>query len=123
LGGWVQLINGHSKYIDQAKAFVKWLWIDNTTDQMDFNQSYGFHIPARKSLAAKATKLQSGPAAEAVQLFNQHTKILPPAWDTAMSTDLTTAVSNIVKNGADATAQVHTAAQQCAAELKTLLGS
>jgi len=34
-----------SKHIDDAKAFLKWLWIDNTADQEDWCLSYGFHIP------------------------------------------------------------------------------
>ena len=42
------------------RGFVKWLWIDQTANQLDFAQSYGFHIPARQSLAAKADKLKSG---------------------------------------------------------------
>ncbi len=48
------MVSAKAKDVEAAKAFVKWLWIDNTADQEDFNLSYGFHIPPRKSLAAKA---------------------------------------------------------------------
>ena len=58
LGGWAAQVSAKAKNVDAAKAFVKWLWIDNSEDQEDFNLSYGFHIPPRKSLAAKADKLQ-----------------------------------------------------------------
>jgi len=122
LGGWSEMVNGHGKHINESKAFVKWLWIDNTQDQTDFNLSYGFHVPPRKSINSTATKLQSGPAAQAVQFFNQYAKALSPIWDAAMGTALNDAVSAIVKNGANAASQVHTAAQKCQAELKNLLG-
>jgi hypothetical protein len=64
------MVSAKSANVDAAKAYIKWLWIDNTKDQEDFNLSYGFHIPPRKSLAAQATKLQSGPAADALKIFN-----------------------------------------------------
>ena len=47
---------------------MKWLWIDKEDYQEDWSLNYGFHIPPRKSLAAKASKLQSGVAAETVKL-------------------------------------------------------
>ena len=52
-------VSARAKNIDAAKDYVKWLWVDQTDYQEDFALSYGFHIPARKSLAAKADKLQS----------------------------------------------------------------
>lgn len=122
LGGWTAMVNGHSKHINEAKAFIKWLWIDNVKDQEDFNLSYGFHVPPRKSIAAKATKLQSGPAAQAVQFLTQYGHATSPLWDANMGTYLNDAVSNIVKNGADAKTEVHNAAQKCQAELQKLLG-
>jgi len=42
---------------------------------------------------------------------------LPPQWTGAMGTILTTALTNIVKNGADAATEVANAATQCQAEL------
>lgn len=119
--GWAAMVNGHSKHIDEAKAFVKWLWINNVKDQQDWNLDYGFHIPPRKSVATVASKLKTGPAAQAVQYANQYGHTNSPFWDNAMSSALTTALSNIVKNGADAATVVHTAAQQCKTELTKLL--
>ena len=61
-----------SKDPQAAKDFVKWLWVDQTADQLDFAQSYGFHVPARASVAAKADKLKSGQAADAVKILQQY---------------------------------------------------
>ena len=58
---------------------MKWLWVDQTDDQLDFAQSYGFHIPARTSLAAKADKLKSGPAADAANLCEHSGQGADPA--------------------------------------------
>ena len=116
-GGWNELVNGKSKNIDAAKQFVKWLWIDNTADQQDWSLSYGFHVPPRQSAAASAEPLKEGPPAEAVKFLNHYGRILPPQWTGAMGTLLTTALTNIVKNGADAATEVANAATACQAEL------
>lgn len=116
-GGWAEMVNGKSKHIPEAKAFVKWLWIDNTADQKDWALSYGFHVPPRISAAKSATPLQSGPAKEAADNLNKYGKLTPPEWDTAMGTALTDAVSNIVKNGKDAATEVAAAAKKCEEEL------
>ena len=44
-GGWGAMVSAKSDNVDAAKAYIKWLWIDNTANQEDFNLSYGFHIP------------------------------------------------------------------------------
>lgn len=121
-GGWSEMVNAKSKHIEEAKAFVKWLWIDNTADQQDWSLSYGFHVPPKISAASAAEPLKSGPAAEAVQNLYNNGRILPPQWTAAMGNYLTDAVSNIVKNGADPTATVADAAAKCEAELKQVLG-
>ncbi|MDT0262349.1 hypothetical protein [Jatrophihabitans lederbergiae] len=61
---------------------------------LDFAQSYGFHIPARQSLAAKADKLKSGTAAEAVDIVNKHGRAQTPLlWTPAAGTALSDAVT------------------------------
>lgn len=116
-GGWNEMVNGKGKNIDASKAFVKWLWLDNTADQQDWALSYGFHVPPRQSAAATATPLQEGAPAEAVKIINDYGHITPPQWTGAMGTLLTTALTNIVKNGADAATEVANAATACQAEL------
>jgi multiple sugar transport system substrate-binding protein len=122
-GGWSECVNpkGENKQVEDAKKFVKWLWIDKTDFQKDWSLSYGFHVPPRLSAAASADALKTGPASEAVTILQQYGKILPPQWTAAMTTKLNTHITNIVKNGADATAEVAAAAQECQAELDASL--
>ncbi|MGH2531017.1 MAG: ABC transporter substrate-binding protein [Thermomicrobiales bacterium] len=120
-GGWNELVNGQTRYMEQAKRLASWLWIENTDIQQDWSLSYGFHVPPRQSAAASAEPLQDGPPAEAVTFLNDHGRIMPPQWTGAMGTLLTTAVTNIVKNNADAAAEVASAAEQCQAELDQVL--
>jgi multiple sugar transport system substrate-binding protein len=120
-GGFAEMVCAKSKYVAESKALVKSLWIDNTAVQQDFCLDYGFHVPSRKSVAAKATKLQNGPAAEAVKLLNSYGRSNPPLFDNVMNTALSDAVSNIVKNHADAASEVAKAAQTCNTELQQLL--
>ena len=85
LGGWAAQVSAKAKDVEAAKAFVKWLWIDNSEAQEDFNLSYGFHVPPRKSLAAKAEKLKTGPAADALKIFNEFAVPSNPNWTPKMN--------------------------------------
>ncbi len=120
-GGWAEMVSAKSKNLDAAKEYVKYLWIDNSNIQIDWNVGYGFHVPPRISIAAQADKLKSGPAAQAVTFLNQYGHATPPLWDAAMDTALTDAVSNILKNGANPLNALKTAADKCNTELQTLL--
>lgn len=90
-----------------AKAYIKWLWVDQTDKQLDWAQSYGFHIPARTSLIAKASKLQSGPAAEAAKLAtdNGHAQT-PLLWTPKCSSAFGDMMTRIIKEGADPKAEI-----------------
>ena len=116
-GGWSAMVSAKSKHIDEAKAFTKWLWVDNTKDQEDWSLSYGFHIPPRKSLAAKASKLQSGVAATCVQLNSDHGVQNDPNWTPAMGTALTDAVTRILGKGADPEKELTAAVAKINSEL------
>ena len=70
-------------------------------DQEDFNLSYGFHIPPRKSLAAKAAKLQTGPAADALKIFNESAVAGNPSWTPKMNNAYADAATAIVRKGGD----------------------
>ncbi len=120
-GGWGAMVYGKGKHVEEAKALVKYLWIDNTSIQQDWCLDYGFHVPPRKSSAATATKLKSGWPAEAVKILYSYGRTVSPLVDSVMSTALSDAVTNIVKNNADAATQVGKAAQTCRAELQKLL--
>jgi multiple sugar transport system substrate-binding protein len=120
-GGWGELANAQSKHLDAAKALIKWLWIDNTQIQIDWATGYGFHAPPRLSVAKSAEKVKSGLPSQIIQDMYQYGVILPPTWDAAMGTILTTAFSNIVKLGKDAKTEIESAAKACDAELKNEL--
>jgi multiple sugar transport system substrate-binding protein len=118
IGAYGSAVSAKSKDPAAAKAFVKYLWVDQTADQLDFAQSYGFHIPARKSLAAKAEKLKSGPAADAVTITQKYGKAQTPLlWTTASGAAYSDALNNIIKNGADASAQLAKVSKVVTAEL------
>src|SRR5947209_13661731 len=120
-GGWAEMVSAKGKNVAAAKEYVKYLWIDNSNIQIDWNVGYGFHVPPRISIAAQASKLKSGPAAQAVGYLNQYGHAAPPLWDAAMETTLTDALSNILKNGANPMTTLNRAADKCNTELQTLL--
>ncbi len=123
VGAYGAMVNAKSKHVDEAKAFIKWLWVDRTDYQEDFNLSYGFHIPPRESLAAKAGKLTTGVAADAVRFVRDNAKSSnPPDWAPSMSSALDDAVSRVVREGADADTELRAAAQKARDELKRLYG-
>jgi multiple sugar transport system substrate-binding protein len=123
VGAYGSAVNAKSKNVDAAKKFVKWLWVDQTDKQLDWAQSYGFHIPARKSLAAQADKLKSGPAADAVRFVNENGHAQTPLlWTPKASTAYSDALNRIIKNGADPAAEIKTVKTVVDAELKRVMG-
>lgn len=106
---------------DAAKAFVRWLWVERTDLQLDWAQSYGFHIPARTSLVAKADKLKSGPAAEAASFATQYGHAQTPIlWTPKCSSAFGDMMTRIVKEGADPKAEIAKVKTVVDAELKRL---
>lgn len=101
-GGWGECVFGGGQYIEEAKALVKYLWIDNTEIQQDWNLGYGFHVPPRTEAAETAEALQEPPASEVVGFLNDYGVATPPLWTGAMGTALTDAITAIVRDGADA---------------------
>jgi multiple sugar transport system substrate-binding protein len=116
-GGWAEMVNARGQNVDAAKEFVRWLWIENTEFQQDWNLSYGFHVPPRISAAESAEPLQSPPPSEAVEFLNEYGRSEGPLWTGAMDTIVIDALANIVNQGADVQETVTTAAEQCQAEL------
>jgi multiple sugar transport system substrate-binding protein len=121
-GGWTQFVSSKSANVDAAKKFVKWLWIDKEEYQEDWSLNYGFHIPPRKSLAAKASKLQSGVAADTVKLNADYGHTDNPAWTPKMGTAWTDVLTNVIKKGADPAAELAKAEKIVNAELTRLFG-
>lgn len=122
VGAYGSCVSAKSKNVDAAKAFAKWLWIDQTKDQLDFATSYGFHIPSRKSLIPQADTLKSGQAADAARLATEvgHAQS-PLLWTPKCSTAFGDAMNRIVKEGADPKAQIAQVKSVADAELKRVL--
>ncbi|WP_279583076.1 ABC transporter substrate-binding protein [Fodinicola feengrottensis] len=121
-GGWSTFVNAKGKNVDAAKKFVKWLWIDQTQYQEEWSLDYGFHIPPRKSVATKATKLQTGQAADAVKLAGQFGIVDDIAFTPKMATAVSDAGNKILRSGADPKAALGTADGIVQSELKRLFG-
>ena len=116
-GGWSQMINSRSPHLDEAKKYVKYLWIENQKIQSDWNLSYGFHVPPRLSVVKAAQPLNAPVPARVVENLGKYGHILPPAWSSGMGTALSDAAVNIVKLGRPAMGQIEQAAAKCEREL------
>jgi len=121
IGGWNQSINANSPHKQAAMDYVKWLWIENTDIQQDWNLSYGFHVPPRKSAATSADPLKSGPAAEVLQLMDKYGATPSVLWTGAMDSAYIDAHSEVLLNGADPTEMLNQAQTAVQAELDSLL--
>lgn len=88
--------------VERAKKFVKWLWVERTDLQLDWAQSYGLHVPARRSLLPQATKLATGVANEAAQLvYSVGHPQTPLLWTPRSSTAYRDALDRVIRSGAD----------------------
>ncbi len=123
VGAFSSIVNAKSKNIDAAKKFVQWLWIDQTDKQLDWAQSYGFHIPARKSLIAKADKLKTGPAADAAKFVNENGRAQTPLlWSPKSGTAYSDALNRIIRTGSDPATEIKSVKAVVEAELKRITG-
>ncbi|WNI20532.1 extracellular solute-binding protein [Streptomyces sp. ITFR-16] len=118
VGAYSAVVNARSKHRAEARAYIKWLWIERTDYQEDFALSYGFHIPARISLAQKAAKLREGAAADAVSYATDHGYAQPLLWTPASQTAYQDALSRIIKDGANADTEVKAVVRKAGAELQ-----
>ncbi|MGW4562778.1 ABC transporter substrate-binding protein [Streptomyces sp. NPDC004561] len=117
VGAYGAAVSARSGHKAAAKDFVKWLWVERTDYQEDFALSYGFHIPARTSLAKKAARLRSGPAAEAVRLATEHGYAQPLLWTPAGRTAYQDALSRIITGGAGPESELRAVVRKVSAEL------
>ncbi|MGW3496534.1 ABC transporter substrate-binding protein [Streptomyces sp. NPDC001020] len=117
VGAYGAAVSTRSRHKEAAKEYVKWLWVEQTDDQEDFALSYGFHIPARISLAKKAAKLKTGAAADAVRFTTDHGYAQPLLWTPAAQTAYQDALSRIIKDGANPDNEVRTVLRKVSDEL------
>ncbi|MCR8575413.1 ABC transporter substrate-binding protein [Streptomyces sp. Isolate_219] len=118
VGAYGSAVSARSRRKEAATAFAKWLWVDRTDFQQDFALSYGFHIPARISLAKKAEQLREGSAADAVRFATDHGYAEPLLWTTADRTAYQDALSRIIKDGANPENELKTVVRKVNAELQ-----
>ncbi|MEU2787432.1 sugar ABC transporter substrate-binding protein [Streptomyces sp. NPDC007100] len=118
VGAYGAAVSARGKHRDAAKAYVKWLWVDGTDKQEDFALSYGFHIPARTSLAKKAKQLQEGSAADAVAYATRYGNAEPLLWTTPSSTAYQDALNRIIKGGANPESELKAVVRKVEAELQ-----
>lgn len=107
VGAYGSCVSAKSRNVDAAKEFVKWLWVDQTDKQLDFATAYGFHIPSRTSLVPQAQSLKAGPAKDAAAYAKdfghaQNNVLWTPKCATAFGDMMT----KVVKDGADAKAEI-----------------
>jgi multiple sugar transport system substrate-binding protein len=107
---------------DAAKAFVKWLWVDQENDQVDFANSYGTHIPAKPALVAKTTKIASGPGAAAAKFVDELGHAPDKLWTSAISQAMVGAVTNVVTKNADPKSEIGKVATKAKSEIKRVNG-
>jgi multiple sugar transport system substrate-binding protein len=106
VGAYACAVSSRSEHVEGARDYAAWLWVNRVDYQQDFAQSYGLHIPARLSLTRSATKLRSGPVAEAVRLATDHGYAEPLLWTPKCVIALQEALSRIIQDGADPAAQL-----------------
>ena len=117
------MVDAKSPNLDAAKAFVRWLWVDRTDYQAEFALDYGLHLPARTSVAEKATALASGPRAEALPLSRRYAMpATPPDWTPKMGAAYADALTNVIRGGAKPGPQLDKVKATVTSELARLFG-
>lgn len=123
MGAYGSCVSSKSKNVDAAKAFASWLWVEKTEYQVDFATSYGYHIPARKSLLPQAKTLAAGPGKEAADLAFAHGHAQNMMlWTPKAQTAFGDMMTRIVKEGADPMKEIATAKPIIEADVKRIIG-
>ena len=121
-GAYGSTVAAKGKNPDAAKAFVKWLWIDNDADQVDFANSYGTHIPAKPSLVPKADKIATGAGADAAKFVDTMGHAPDKLWTNAINQAMTAAVTNVIRKNADPKTQIATVSAVAKKEIARVNG-
>ncbi|MET9494108.1 sugar ABC transporter substrate-binding protein [Streptomyces sp. NPDC006552] len=117
VGAYAAAVSTRSRHQQAGKEFLKWLWIEHTDHQEDFALGYGFHIPARISLAKKADALRAGAAADAVRFTTEHGYAQPLLWTPAAQSAYQDALNRVIKDGANPESQLKGVVRKVSAEL------
>lgn len=107
---------------DAAKAYAKWLWVDQEDDQVDFANAYGTHIPAKPALVVEAGKLATGAGALAAKYVNELGHAPGKLWTTAISNAAVAAVTNVITKKADPKSEIAKVAAKAKSEIQRVNG-
>ncbi len=121
-GAFGACVNAKSANVDAGKEFIKWLWVDQDDKQVEFSNAFGTHIPAKPKLFAQASKVQSGPGADAARFVNEMGHATDLLWTSVTSQAFQAALENVVKKNADPKTEFTKAATAATAELKRING-
>ena len=117
-GAYGSAVSAKGRDPEAAKAFVKWLWVDQEDFQVDFSNSYGTHIPTKPALVPRADKLATGAGADAARFVDELGHAPDKLWTAAIAQQMTAAVTNVVRKNADPRAEVAKVAAKAKAELE-----
>lgn len=121
-GAFGACVNAKGKNPDAAKEFVRWLWVDQENDQLEFSNAFGTHIPAKTALVAKADKVASGAGAEAAKFVAELGHAADKLWTPAIQQSMVAALTNVVQKKADPKTEIATVAEKAKADIKRLNG-
>lgn len=121
-GAYSSCVAAKGANVQAAKDFVKWLWIDQEADQVEFADSYGTHIPAKPALTSRAKKVASGPGADAATMVKDQGVATDILWTDASGQAYTAAITKIIKQDADPQTEIQAVADRVQAELKRVNG-
>ncbi len=105
-----------------AAAFAKWLWVDQEADQVDFANAYGTHIPAKPALAPQASKIATGPGADAARFVDELGHAPSKLWTPATSNALVSALTRVVTKNADPRTEIARVAATAKTEIARAKG-
>ena len=121
-GAFSSCVSAKGSNPDAAKAYVKWLWVEQEEFQVDFSDAYGTHIPAKPALASRATKLATGAGAEAARFVTDFGHAPSLLWTPAIMQAYTGALTRVVTKGADPKKEIAAVAKKATAELERVNG-
>ncbi|HEX2857966.1 MAG TPA: extracellular solute-binding protein [Propionibacteriaceae bacterium] len=121
-GAYSSCVAAKSKNVDAAKAFVKWLWVDQTADQVDFANSYGTHIPSQVALVPQCTKIAQGPGKDAADMVAKEGFASDIMWTGPIGDAFNSAMTNVIVKGADPASEFKPVGDKAVSELKRING-
>jgi multiple sugar transport system substrate-binding protein len=117
-GGWYEQVNAASPNVEAAKDFVRWLWIENTDAQIEWQTAFSSTTPVRFSIIDSVDSLSTGVPKDFVDAQVNYGHLYGgPYWTAAIESSIATALNNVIRDNADPVAEVTKCAQTIQGEL------